>query len=175
MIKDLIRQTWEDMDRHADIHAVAKEVHSRIAPGDYSDVVMEMLPSMVFEVVQRRPPKRVEPPREEPTPGLVWVRRNWNGDGLDRAAYRLDDISGVHWSQDSGGQVNGFARRSPRPMVMGYVHCDAMVKGEVAHSCMHGPPPHSIKVVVVAKDNPPAVMRLVRQAATDNEARRARQ
>lgn len=33
-----------------------------------------------------------------------------------------------------------------RDFVHGYVICDGAVYGEVAHSCNHGPPPHSIKV-----------------------------
>jgi hypothetical protein len=29
-----------------------------------------------------------------------------------------------------------------------------MISGELAHSCSHGPPPHSILVCVLKKDNP---------------------
>jgi hypothetical protein len=50
-------------------------------------------------------------------------------------------------------------------MVYGYVMCDAMLDGELAHSGVHGDCPHRIKVVVVAKDNSTAVMRRVRELA----------
>ena len=35
----------------------------------------------------------------------------------------------------------------------GYVWCDAMITGAVAHSCRHGPPPHHIKVCITRIDN----------------------
>ena len=31
------------------------------------------------------------------------------------------------------------------------------MEGEIAHSCEHGPPPHSIKVVILKKDNRPEI------------------
>lgn len=52
------------------------------------------------------------------------------------------------------------------------VWCDGMVEGELDHSCEHGPPPHRVKVCVVAKDNTAAVMRALKAAA--DEAGRAR-
>jgi len=97
---------------------------------------------------------------------VLWVRRRWNGS--DRAAYRLADVSGFHWS--STGSIHNFRGCSPRPMVHAYVWCDAELEGELAHSCEHGPPPHSVNVTVVAKDNPAALMRFVKELAT-NRAR----
>ena len=35
----------------------------------------------------------------------------------------------------------------------GYVWCDAMIAGELAHTCTHGPPPHRIKVCITKKGN----------------------
>lgn len=89
----------------------------------------------------------------------VWVRRGWN-DPLG-AQYRVSDLQGVHWS----GQSGGVRDRSPRPMVSGYVSCDGMLDGELSHSCEHGPPPHRVKVCVVSKDNPPALMRSLKADA----------
>jgi len=43
--------------------------------------------------------------------------------------------------------------RAPREFIHGYVFCDDMVAGELAHSCRHGNGPHRIKVCVVKKDN----------------------
>jgi hypothetical protein len=106
----------------------------------------------------------------QPSPDtLVWVRRHWNG--TDGAQYRLGDVHRAHWSQTSGGEVDGFAKRSPRPMIHGYVNCDQAVDGELAHSCCHGPPPHHIKVCVVARDNGgsrSALMRHLKATADGN-------
>jgi hypothetical protein len=35
----------------------------------------------------------------------------------------------------------------------GYVWCDGMIAGELAHSCRHGPGPHRIKVCITKIDN----------------------
>ncbi|GAA1083740.1 hypothetical protein [Pseudonocardia alni] len=78
---------------------------------------------------------------------IVWVRRQWNE--RHRAAYRLADLSGLHWSDMSGGVM----ARANRPYVHGYASCEAAVEGEVAHSCRHGSAPHRIKVCVTAVDN----------------------
>lgn len=78
---------------------------------------------------------------------LVTVRRQWNDWRL--ASVKIEDIDGLHFSDMSGG-VRG---RSPRPFLHGYIACDAIVDGEVAHSCRHGRGPHWIKVCVVKKDN----------------------
>ena len=90
---------------------------------------------------------------------FVVVRRHWNDWRLAR--YRLEDIWNVRWDTTSGGaQVP-----APQPFLHGYVQCDAMVEGELSHSCMHGDGPHNIKVCVVKKDNPLNVYnRLVEQA-----------
>lgn len=102
----------------------------------------------------------------------IVVRRHWNG--TDGAVFRLADVSEYHWSQTSGGQATGLGRVSPRPMVHGYVWCDREYRGELAHSCMHGPPPHRIKVCIVAKDNSRQVMTWVKAQsdldATDRHA-----
>ncbi len=89
----------------------------------------------------------------------VSVRRQWN-DWRD-AEYRLSDISGLHWSRISGG-VNAPA---PQPFIHGYVLCDQMLGGELAHSCRHGSGPHEIKVCIVKKMNKPAVFKQLQQIA----------
>jgi ribosomal protein L31E len=78
---------------------------------------------------------------------VVWVRRQWND--WRHAQYRLSDISGLHWDDMSGG----VQARAPRMFLHGYVLCDGMVSGELAHSCRHGPPPHKVKVCIVKKGN----------------------
>jgi len=84
---------------------------------------------------------------------FLQVRRQWNDWRI--ATVKLRDFSGAHMSDQSGG----VHRRSPRPFLHGYIWCDAIVEGELAHSCSHGRGPHRIKVCVVKKDNPPAVYR----------------
>ncbi|HLK23021.1 MAG TPA: hypothetical protein VKT30_00025 [Caulobacteraceae bacterium] len=61
----------------------------------------------------------------------------------------MKDVSGLHWSDVSGG----VQAPAPRPFLHGYVMCDAMVQGSIAHSCAHGPGPHSIKVCITRKYN----------------------
>ena len=81
-------------------------------------------------------------------PGLiVWVRRQFNN--RRRAAYRMSDLSGLHWSGRSGGT----RRRANRLYLHAYVWCDAMIAGAVAHSCRHGKGPHRIKVCITKVDN----------------------
>ena len=77
----------------------------------------------------------------------VRVRREWN----DRrtAEYRLRDLEGLHRAAVSGG----VGARSPRPFLHAYVWCDAMLAGDLTHSCAHGEGPHHIKVCIVQKNN----------------------
>lgn len=94
----------------------------------------------------------------------MWVRRQWND--YRTAKYRLDAIEGVHWDSISGG-VNAVAIR---PFLHAYVWCDAMLEGELAHSCAHGKGPHRIKVCIVKKDNDPDVFaQLVAQSGSQPE------
>lgn len=82
----------------------------------------------------------------EPGP-VVWVRRQFSS--RKHAAYRLADVEEWHWSSISGGvrrRANGF-------YLHGYVWCDALIAGKLGHSCIHGPPPHRIKVCVTKKGN----------------------
>jgi hypothetical protein len=65
------------------------------------------------------------------------------------AAYRLEDVSGWHWSDISGG----VQHRANRHYLHAYVMCDGMIAGELAHSCEHGPPPHRTKVCITKKGN----------------------
>ena len=90
---------------------------------------------------------------------IVVVRRQWNDHR--QAAVRFNGLDGVHWTTLSGGVM----APAPQPFLHGYILCDAVIEGELAHSCMHGSGPHSIKVCIVKKDNDPKVFaRLVEQA-----------
>lgn len=77
----------------------------------------------------------------------VWVRRQWSD--YRRAKYGLADVQKIHWSDTSGG-VNAV---SPHFFLHGYVPCDGMLEGELAHSGTHGPCPHDIKVCITKSDN----------------------
>jgi len=86
------------------------------------------------------------------------VRRQWND--WRQARYRLEDISGLHWTDVSGG-VNASA---PQPFVHGYVWCDGMIDGELAHSCQHGRGPHHIVVCITKKGNEAVWSKILEQA-----------
>jgi len=107
----------------------------------------------------------------EPGP-VVWVRRTFNNRRSRRAAYRIADVSRLHWSSYSGGK----RRRVNRPYLHGYVWCDAMIAGVLGHSCRHGPPPHHIKACITKIDNKTAWPELERVAppAPDDLASRSR-
>ena len=76
------------------------------------------------------------------------------GGGRLRARYRLTDLTRPHWDKMSGGMMT----QTNRHYIHGYVDCDEMLSGDLNHSCQHGPPPHRLKVCVLAVDNDPAVM-----------------
>ena len=76
----------------------------------------------------------------------VRIRRDWNDRRIGTA--RWSALANPRWDNVSGGtQV-----RTPQPFVHAYVWCNK-VKGDIAHSCIHGPGPHNIKVCIVKKDN----------------------
>jgi len=83
-----------------------------------------------------------EPGRRAP----VRVRRDW--DDYRIATVRWSGLGNPRWDMVSGETQT----RTPEPFVHGYVMCDR-VKGDIAHSCIHGPGPHNIKVCIVEKDN----------------------
>jgi hypothetical protein len=87
---------------------------------------------------------------------VVRVRRQWNSRKIGEV--RWADLEDLHWDRTSGG----LQHRSPFVMMYGYMWCDRLASGRVAHSCIHGEGPHRIKVVVVKKDNPrPLVAALI--------------
>jgi hypothetical protein len=77
----------------------------------------------------------------------ITVRRQWNN--RRAAVYRFGDVSELHWSSVSGG----LQKRANRYYIHGYVMCDAMLSGQVAHSCKHGEGPHRIKICIIKKLN----------------------
>jgi hypothetical protein len=89
----------------------------------------------------------------------VVVRRQWND--WRAAGYRLEDVLDIHWDVMSGG----IRQRAPRRFLYAYVDCAAMIDGEIAHSGIHGPCPHQIKVCILKKDNDPRVFKLLVERA----------
>ena len=83
-----------------------------------------------------------EPGRRTP----VRVRRDWDDHRV--GTVRWSDLGNPRWDMVSGGTQT----RTPEPCVHGYGMCDK-VRGNIAHSCIHGPGPHNIKVCIVQKDN----------------------
>jgi len=80
---------------------------------------------------------------------IVVVVRRRCGD-KQRAIYRVEDIAGLHMQE-----VNGAVAK--RSELHGYVWCNALLQGELAHECARGSGAHRLKVCVLRKDNPPAV------------------
>ena len=82
---------------------------------------------------------------------LVSVRRRWNS--WEVAEVYVGEVSNPIWDVESGG----VKETSPDALIYGYVWCDAIVSGTLAHSCLHGTAPHSIKVCILRKDNSPRI------------------
>ena len=82
---------------------------------------------------------------------LVSVRRRWNS--WEVAEVYVGEVSNPIWDIESGG----VKETSPDALIYGYVWCDAIVSGTLAHSCLHGTAPHSIKVCILRKDNSPRI------------------
>jgi len=82
---------------------------------------------------------------------LVSVRRQWNN--WEIAEVYVRDISNPLWDLCSGG----VKETSPEAFIFGYIWCDMIVSGNVAHSCLHGTAPHSIKICILRKDNGPRI------------------
>jgi hypothetical protein len=101
----------------------------------------------LFKTAEDRQRERGEAAVAAEVGPVVWVRRQF--DDHRHAAYRLDDVGGWHWSNISGG----VQHRANRYYLHGYVMCDGMIAGELAHRCEHGPPPHRIKVCITKKGN----------------------
>lgn len=82
---------------------------------------------------------------------LVSVRRQWNS--WEVAQVYVGDIGNPLWDVVSGG----VKESSPEAFIFGYIWCDTIVSGNVAHSCLHGTAPHSIKICILRKDNSPRI------------------
>lgn len=93
---------------------------------------------------------------------FVWVSRQW--DDWRVAKYPLNSLANPHWDMVSGG-IQAIALNA---FIHGYVWCDGMVEGEVAHSCKHGKGPHQIKVCVTKKGNDPKVFAKLVETAGPN-------
>jgi hypothetical protein len=95
----------------------------------------------------------------------VRVRRQWDDHRI--GSVRWSDLSRPHWDSVSGGTQ----AESPEPYIHAYVWCDK-VKGAIAHSCIHGPGPHNIKVCLVKKDNSHGVWKRMLELAGPRAAKR---
>jgi len=82
---------------------------------------------------------------------LISVRRHWNS--WEIAQVYVGDVSNALWDLVSGG----VKEHASEAFIYGYIWCDAILSGSVAHSCLHGTAPHSIKVCILRKDNPPRI------------------
>ena len=83
------------------------------------------------------------------------------------AGYRLEDVYDPHLSSVTGG----VQRSTGHPRLFAYVICDAMLDGELAHSCQHGTGPHRIKVCITKVGNDRATWRELAAMADEKQAR----
>jgi hypothetical protein len=85
------------------------------------------------------------------------------------ADYCLSEVSGLRWDYISGG-----TRRRTQWHVYGFVKCDGMLSGKLAHSCRHGPAPHKVKVCVTKKYNEKVWPLILKRVGPKPMPRRAR-
>jgi hypothetical protein len=114
----------------------------------------------------------MEPTTKQRERTVVWVRRQFHQ--RETAAYDLTAIEGWHQSDTSGGTH----QKANRHYWHGYVWCNAMLEGSVAHSCEHGPPPHRIKVCITKTRNEeawPAILRVAEITVAERMLRRSKQ
>ena len=88
----------------------------------------------------------------ENSPGhTVRVRHHWSDRGSE-AVVRLRDLDDFHWDKQTGGDGR-FGGVAPRPFIHAYVPCDALLEGEVGHTCTDEAAPHRIKVCILKQGN----------------------
>ncbi len=90
---------------------------------------------------------------------IVKVRRQWNDWRI--GSVPLGALRGFHWREFS----RGVSTPSPRPILYARMWCDALVDGDIAHSCEYGAGPHEILVCIIKKDNVKSVIAEVQQRA----------
>lgn len=98
-----------------------------------------------------KPKKKPKPQRPVTDDDLVSVRRAWNSGEI--AQVYVGDVSSPLWDIIGGGTKE----TPPEAFIYGYIMCDTIVSGGVAHSCLHGTGPHSIKVCILRRDNLPRI------------------
>jgi len=82
---------------------------------------------------------------------LVSVRRQWNS--WEVAQVNVGEVNNPIWDVESGG----VKATAPDALIYGYIWCDAIVSGSIAHSCLHGTAAHSIKICILRQDNSPRI------------------
>ena len=98
---------------------------------------------------------------------IVKVRRQWKDWRI--AEVDFNDLSNFHWNNFSGG----VQQRTPRLFIHAFVTCDK-IKGDIAHSCMHGEGPHSIKVCILKIDNEPTTFKKIKEIVGESHKRMLR-
>ncbi len=91
---------------------------------------------------------------DDETAGTVTIRRSW-GDWRTLQV-PINALSGFHFTDLAGGT----SARMPRNVLAAYMLCSDIPSGAFfGHSCMHGPPPHRIKVLIFKTHNDPRTYR----------------
>jgi hypothetical protein len=91
----------------------------------------------------------------------VVIARGWGG---ARVSISETELSGFHIAYSAGGTSAPL----PKPTLAAYIDCTALPNGEeFGHSCMHGPPPHRIKVLIFRSQNQKDVYERLRSRAAN--------
>lgn len=80
------------------------------------------------------------------TPNVVVIARGWGG---TRAIVPSRALRGFHVAIDEGGAHRGL----PHPMLGAYLADCRLLPAAFGHDCAHGPPPHTIKIVIPRRGN----------------------
>ena len=97
----------------------------------------------------------------------VHIRRDWNDRRVGKVLW--SDLVNPRWDNVAGGtQIE-----SRKPFVYAYVWCNR-VQGDIAHSCLHGPAPHNIKVCVMKQDNSRDIWKAISKIVGPEESFRRR-
>jgi hypothetical protein len=77
---------------------------------------------------------------------VVRIRRN----DLRTARVHASAIEGLHWA--------------PNHTLYGFIACDQIIQGAIAHECAPATRPHRLPVCIIAKDNAKSYRQLADQA-----------
>lgn len=116
---------------------------------------------LLLKAVERT--KQMDKNREK----YVNIKRQPSDSKMGTTFFR--NLKEVHWDNISGG----VHARSGQYLLYGYIYCNQIIKGEISHSCAHGPAPHKIKVFIPIKDNDKDIIMELKKIADEKGSHRS--